>query len=345
MNSLERIAATLQFREADRAPVIAQVFAHAAALNGVPIDDYVRDGATLAQCQLRAWKHYGYDAVFSVMDVNVETEAAGSTLLYRKDRYPVVEQYALSGKSDFSALQVPDCRKAGRCGEMLKALSILRRELGNEVLVVGCVMGPFTLATQLLGMEAALYLAIDEPAQLESLMDFATETIVRFGQAQLDAGAHLTVVFDPSASPAVVPPQFFREFELPRLRRVFQALAGSGALASWLHIAGPSSAILPYYPATGANIACFDYCVSAATARDQLPATCLTGNIKPMTFVEGSPADIEADAARLLGDFRDRGGFILSSGCEIPPESAPENVAALVRAACEPGRETCRDFL
>ena len=333
MNSLERIAATIQFREADRTPVIAQVFAHAARVAGVSVDDYVRDGETLAQCQLTALRQYGYDAVFSVMDVNVETEAVGSALAYGKDRYPVVQQYALSRTSDFGSIEVPDCRTAGRCGEMLKALRILRRELGNETLVVGCVMGPFTLATQLLGMEAALYLAIDEPSRLEQLMDFATEVIVRFGQAQLEAGAHLSVVFDPSASPAVVPAQFFREFELPRLRRAFQALAGSGALASWLHIAGPSGAILPYYPAAGANVACFDYCVGAAKARDRLPTTCLTGNIKSMTFVEGTPADIEAEAAKLLGDFRDRGGFILSSGCEIPPESAPENVAALVGAA------------
>ena len=164
-------------------------------------------------------------------------------------------------------------------------------------------------------------------------MDFTTEVIMRFGQAQLDAGAHLALVFDPSASPAVVPPQFFREFELPRLRRVFQALAGSGALASWLHIAGPASAILPYYPSAGVNLASFDYCVGATTARDQLPATCLAGNIKSITFVEGSPADIDAEAMKLMGDFRDRGGFILSPGCEIPPESAPENVAGLVKAA------------
>jgi uroporphyrinogen decarboxylase len=335
MNSLERVAATVQFRKADRAPVIAQVFAHAAKLAGVRVDDYVRDGETLARCQLIALKQYGYDAVFSVMDVNVETEALGSVLKYREDRYPVVEQYALSGTSDFSALEIPDCRKAGRCGEMLKALRTLRSELADEVLVVGCVMGPFTLATQLLGMEAALYLAIDDPSRLECLMDFAAEVVVRFGQAQLEAGAHLVLVFDPSASPAVVPPQFFREFELPRLRRVFQALAGSGALASWLHVAGPSSAILPYYPAAGADLACFDYCVAAAKARDRLPTTCLTGNIKPMTFVEGSPADIEAEGRTLLGGFIDRGGFILSSGCEIPPESAPENVAALVKAARE----------
>ena len=56
MNSLERIAAAVAFQTTDRVPVIAQVFGHAAALAGVPLDDYVRDGETLAGCQLAAWK-------------------------------------------------------------------------------------------------------------------------------------------------------------------------------------------------------------------------------------------------------------------------------------------------
>lgn len=72
--------------------------------------------------------------------------------------------------------------------------------------------------------------------------------------------------------------------------------------------------------------------MSAEEAGNELPATCLDGNIKSVAFVEGNPADIEAEAVNLLNAFRGRGGFILSSGCEIPPESMPENVAALVDA-------------
>ena len=86
MNSLERVNAAVNFKETDRVPVIAQVFGHAATLSGVPVSDYVRDGGTLAGCQLKALKRYGYDAVFSVMDVSVETEAAGSVLRYPKEQ-------------------------------------------------------------------------------------------------------------------------------------------------------------------------------------------------------------------------------------------------------------------
>jgi uroporphyrinogen decarboxylase len=333
MNSLERVAAAIAFQPTDRVPVIAQVFGHAAALADVPLDDYVQNGEILARCQVAAWKRYGYDAVFSVMDVNVETEACGSALRYRKNQYPVIERHALSLESAWNALAIPDPEQARRMQEMLKALGILRRELGNDVLVVGCVLGPFTLAAQLLGLETTLYLAIDDPSRLERLMDFTTDVIIGYGKAQLRAGAHLPVVFDPAASPAVIPSQFFREFELPRLTRVFLALSDEGATANWLHIAGPVQSILPYYAKAGVDIANFDYCVSVAEARNLLPTTCLDGNIKSLSFVEASPADIEAESRELLSGFGDRGGFILSSGCEIPPESRPENIAAMVQAA------------
>jgi uroporphyrinogen decarboxylase len=333
VNSLERIRAAVRFEKTDRVPVVAQVFGHAATLSGVRVDEYVRDGALLARCQLNALEHYGYDAVFSVMDVSVETEAVGSALRYPKNGYPVIERYALAEGSDCEGLAIPDPLKAARMPEMLAAIRALREQLREEVLVVGCVTGPFTLTTQLLGMEKALYLAVDDPARLERVMDFATDVIIRFGRAQVEAGAHVPIVFDPSASPAVIPPSFFREFELPRLTRVFEALAQDGIGENWLHIAGPVGSILPYYSRAGVRIANFDYCVGAHEAAVALPATCVDGNIRSLAFVDSSPSTIASQAAGLVADFRDRGGFILSSGCEIPPESSPVNIAAMISAA------------
>jgi uroporphyrinogen decarboxylase len=331
MNSLERITAAIKMQHVDRVPVIAQIFAHAAVLAGVSINEYVRNGDTLARCQLNALEKYGCDAVFSVMDTSVETEAIGSTLHYYENMYPVVEKHILSPGADLNSLSVPDPYKSGRMPEMLKALGILRKEIGNETLVVGCVLGPFTLAGQLLGLENTLYLAVDDPELLGRLLDFTTRVIIRFGQAQLEAGAHLPVVFDPSASPAVIPPALFREFELPRLRQIFQALKANGAAASWLHIAGPAAPILSYYREAGVDIANFDYCVSKEEANNMLPTICLDGNIKSLSFVEGNPAEIGRESKILLSFFHDRRGFILSSGCEIPLESRPENIAAMVQ--------------
>src|SRR5271157_1488784 len=186
MNSIERIRAAVNFQPQDRVPVIAQVFGHAATVAGVALGDYVRSGKLLAHCQIQALKHYGYDAVFALMDASVETEAAGSVLTYRADQYPSVRTYALSDGTDLEGLSIPDPHRAGRMPELLEAVRVLRREVGDDVLVVGCVLGPMTLATQLVGIEAALYLAIDDPERFSRLMDFATEIIIRFGISQIE---------------------------------------------------------------------------------------------------------------------------------------------------------------
>ncbi len=332
MNSLERIQAALRFEKPDRVPVIAQVFGHAAVLNDVPLGDYVRDGELLARCQLQALSHYGYDAVFAFMDAGVETEAVGSRLTYRPDIYPSVEQYAIADAREVIKLAVPDPGKRGRMPELLKAARILRRELRDEALIVGCVLGPMTLAMQLMGAEKTLFLAVDESDLFAGVLDFALEVGITFGLAQLEAGAHLPMVFDPSSSPAVIPPQFFREFVLPRTKRLFSALKAGGSFANWLHIAGPAETIYPFYPEAGVDIANFDYCTDPLRAQQILPKTCLDGNIKPLSFVEATPNDIDGESARLLELFSSRGGLILSSGCEIPLEAKSENVAAMVRA-------------
>lgn len=332
MNSLQRIKAALAFSPVDRTPAVPQLFGHAAVWAGVALEDYLRDGRLLAHCQIAAREHYGHDIVFAFMDLCVETEAAGSLLQYRKDQYPDVSTYVLAPTGDVSALRVPDPARAGRMPELLRAVAALRHELGDSVLVAGCVTGPMTLATQLLGIETALYLAADDPAKFETLLDYSAAVAIRYGIAQIEAGAHLPIVFDPSASPAVVPPQFFREFLLPRLQRVFAAFRQAGALANWLNTAGPTARTLPYYPAAGADIANFDYYVEPQLAQQTLPHTCLNGNLKSLLFVEGAPEEVAAAAARLVSAFAARGGFLLSSGCEIPPEAKPENIAAMMSA-------------
>lgn len=336
MNSLDRIKAAIALAPVDRTPAVPQLFGHAAVLAGVPLQDYLRDGNLLARCQIDAMKHYGHDIVFGFMDFSVETEALGSVLQFRANQYPEVASYVLTPASEVSALTVPDPASSGRMPALLEAISSMRRELGDTTLVAGCVLGPMSLATQMLGIETALYLAADDPQRFERILDFSAAVAIRYGIAQIEAGAHLPIVFDPAASPAVVPPQFFREILLPRLQRVFAAYRQAGTLANWLNIAGPTAGILPYYPAAGVDIANFDYYIEPQRALDLLPNTCLDGNMKSLLFVNATPDEVSAVASQLVSAFADRGGFLLSSGCEIPLEAKPENIVAMV-AACRGG--------
>jgi uroporphyrinogen decarboxylase len=333
VNGLERISATLASEPVDRVPVIAQVFAHAAVVAGVSVGEYVSDGALAARCQIDAQRRYGYDAVFAFLDAGVEAEAAGSVLTCHRDRYPELARPAVAGPADVGRLSLPEPSTAGRMPELLRAASILRDEVGEKLLVAGVVLGPMALALQLMGAEEALYLAADDPAPFDELLTFATAVSLSFGRAQLEAGVHLPVLFDPGASPAVVPPAFYREFILPRHTEILRGFKAAGAAANWLHIAGPVEPILGYYEQAGAEIANLDYCVDPGRACDLLPGMVLDGNLKSLSFVTGSHQEVARAAGRLLALFEGRGRYILSSGCEIPPEARPENVAALVSAS------------
>jgi uroporphyrinogen decarboxylase len=336
VRAVERIRRTVAFQRCDRPPVIAQLFAHAATVSGRSVEAYLSSGALAAECQLEARAHYGHDAVFAVLDLTLEAEALGAGIQSRPGLYPAVIRAPLSPESDFGRLAPPDPRRAGRMPAVLEMAASLRSRCGDDALVVGLVQGPMTLAVQFLGMEPTLSLAADDPDRFVQLLDYAAKVGAAFGVAQLAAGAHLVLVFEPAACPEVVPPGLFRELIGPRVARLFAALEEAGALGNWLHIAGRSGAILPRYSALGADIACFDYCVDPRTlmpALEEGGPLCLAGNLRPLGFVTGSAEDVARESAELLRLFERRGGFILSSGCEIPPESREANVAAMVRTA------------
>ena len=311
------------------------MFAHAAIVSGRSVEEYLSSGAVAADCQIEAHARYGYDAVFAVLDLTLEAGAVGGEIQSRPGLYPTVLRAPYSPDDDFTRLPIPDPTSAGRMPSVLEMAGRLRAALGDHALVVSLVQGPMTLAVQLLGMEKALYLAADEPDRFLQLLDYAAAVSKTFGLAQLAAGAHVVLVFEPAACPEVVPLGLFREMIGPRLSALFAAFRRAGAMGSWLHIAGRCAPILPRYSALGAHIGNFDYCVDPQELLSALGESrlCVDGNVKPLSFVTDGPADIEREAHRLLQIFDGRGGFILSSGCEIPPESREANVAALVRAA------------
>ncbi|HWQ64797.1 MAG TPA: uroporphyrinogen decarboxylase family protein [Methanospirillum sp.] len=335
MNQLERVIAAVSFQPTDRPPVIPQVFAHTAVLNGAHIIDYVRSGDLAAIYQLQALHFYRYDAVFGVLDLCIEPEVIGATIRFPQDNYPSVSHPPFTTDAAFDHLTLPDMKTSGRVPHVLTAIRTLRKDLNDMVPVIGLVQGPMTLALHLLGTENALYLAADDPERFEQLLTYTTRIAHQYGIAQLNAGAHIIMIFEPGASPEVIPPSFFSQCIAPRLTQLFASFKQSGSYANWLHIAGNVGSILNQYDNIGVNIANFDYCVSPQKACQELAQVCLNGNISSVSFIADTPEMIIKKSLELLKTFAERRGFILSSGCEIPPESPPANIAAMVHSSVQ----------
>ncbi len=313
--------------------VIPEVFGFSARLMGYKIRDYVTDGRIIASCQIQCQKQMGYDAVFAFADLSVEAEALGCKLSYEEDSYPAVSRPAVEGYNELKRLRFPDPYRDGRMPVIIEAVRYLRDAKNENCLIAACIMGPISLASQLMGLEQLIYAIVDSPEYVEKLLDFTTEVAISYGRALIEEGADLPIVFDPSASPLVVPPHVFHKFELPRLKRIYSSFKKAGASAAWISIAGNTIKILPYYSDAGIEIATIDYVVDLKKACQLSKGIVINGNLKPYLFVHASEEEVRNEVRRCLEDTRGFNRYILGSGCEIPIEAKPDNIAAMVSEA------------
>ena len=71
----------------------------------------------------------------------------------------------------------------------LRALAMLRKELGEEAAVCGKVFGGWTQAYHYFGLEEFLIKTITEPDEVKRILEKLVPVTIQFARAQLDAGA------------------------------------------------------------------------------------------------------------------------------------------------------------
>ncbi|MBC7340982.1 MAG: uroporphyrinogen decarboxylase [Clostridia bacterium] len=327
MNSYTRIMRAIELKP-ETIPAAPQVLAWAARIAGVPVRRYVTEAEAMAESLLTSYRRFKYDLLLVGADNSVEAEALGAILEYPEDDYPYV--IGRLGFNDLASLRLPEPTKAGRMPVILKACALLRRQVKNQVPVVGKVTGPMTIAGQLLGLEQLLYLIIDAPARFQEILAFTARVSTLQGQALLAAGAHGLVLLEPAGSLAVLPAAAFHSYLVPLLESIFSAYAVAGASIRWLQITGPVGKILPCLEEIPVNLVGLDYVVSPVEAMQLLPGICFIGNVKPYLFVSGPEKKIQEEVQALTQLPGQQ--LILSSGCELPLDARPEYVTAFMAA-------------
>jgi len=340
MNSLERVRLAASGRVADRVPVGPYLANWTARWAGIPLSRYCTDGRAMAEAQLQAWERLGQDIIFPDSDNYYLAEGFGCVAHIPEDDIPTLAQPAVERLEQVFDLEVPDPQRDGRMPVILEAIERIHAQVGDEVAIRVPGTGPFALASYLIGMgpfltELALVhhgLHTAHREVLEHMLDLTTEALIRFGLAELRAGAHVIQCGDSLASCSVISPDMYRTWVLPRHQRVFRAWKEAGALTV-LHICGKNTHALELFAQTGADIVAVDHLVDLRLAKETIgDRVCLIGNLDPVeTMLRGTPAEVEQRARACLEAAAAGGGYILGTGCEVPPDTPVENLEALVR--------------
>ncbi|MEG2673241.1 MAG: uroporphyrinogen decarboxylase family protein [Ruthenibacterium sp.] len=331
MNSVERITKALHLQPVDRVPVIPEMIQSVIELAGVTHKAFSTDGAVMAHTVLAGQKFYGYDAVYVSTDNYVLAEAFGANLRFPADAPPQLPTHPLQSINPMEL--APFSIENGRIPVILRATTLCREALGDTVFVKTNIdSSPFSAAACLCGSEPLMMALFDTPEKVHDLLKVCTEAIITYGKAAAKAGAH-GIAFGDSVA-GLLGRDLYVEFALPYAQKAVAELHKTG-LPVFYHVCGNTRHIADLMIQTGAD--CIE--IDSMMPMDEMQKLahdkcCVEGNISTIeSILNGTPEDVYREANAILDLFGNRGGLILSSACEVPRFSPPENIRAITDAA------------
>lgn len=333
MTGKERIDNILQGKSIDDFATMPILHSALATMRGVPQSDYFTNAETMADVICWGYERFTYDGVQLSQGVTAEAEALGATVEQPANEGPILKQSLITDYSVLSQLERKTPWKSGRIPMFFQAVRKVMDRIGNDAFVLPTLRGPFLMATQLRGIERVMMDMIDCPDELGKLLDFATDVALKLGKELVKICNHGLLLGEAPCSPDMISPEMYRQLILPHHKRLVTELKHAGWRAVGLHICGNSSAIIEDVIDTQSDFLDVDHEVlpenAIKLARGKIA---LRGNLDPSSiFRFGTPQAMYLEVHSLRKTVHGH-RWIFSSGCDIPPHTPEENIAAFINA-------------
>lgn len=321
MNSIERVRGCIRGEDLDHLAAQPMLMMFAAQHAGMRYIDYTRDGAKMAEAQLRAAGDFGLDCLLTCSDPakwpTLPARAAwiGSSTRDRSSMRPG-RPCSTRTASRPSACPIP--WPPGGCATASRPL----RSCGE----------PLALAQELRGLGNIMMDFIDDPDFVRRLLDFTAEVAIGYAPAQIEAGADTIGMSDAAAS--MIGPALYSEFLWPAQRRVLQSIRDRYPCVTLrLHMCGRTDPLIVKMRDLPIDIYELDFPVDLPHARADLgTGKVISGNVSTLAeLLKGTPEDVY-EACRRCHEAAGR-YHIVGAGCEVSPLTPPEDLRAMVAYA------------
>jgi len=280
---------------------------------------------SMARLAATGYEILGYDTIMPVFSVTQEAAALGCVVNWGDpETMPTVRSHPFSQTSDFA---LPEgWMEAPSIQVILEAIRLLRARFGDQVVIVGKVMGPWTLSYHMMGMEEFLISTKLDLNRACRSMRALMAVSQSFAQAQIRAGADIICLAD-HASGGIVSPKVYRDLLLPLHQEIFAAIGAPTVL----HCCGNTTDRIKYFAESGVDCYHFESQVSLASAiEDARGKMTLMGNINnPVVLLTGSRDQVLQACWKAI----EGGVQILAPECSVPLNTPTVNLLALVEAA------------
>jgi len=271
-----------------------------------------------------------------IMDLSVEAEAFGAAIRFGEDEVPSIISRTVDGAESVERLTIPDVMN-GRLSQWIAASQLAARTIADRPVFGECI-GPLSLAARLFDVSETMTSILIEPDTILALVEKCARFLTSYCSAFKSAGANGVVMAEPVAG--VLSEELCHEFSSKFIRRVVRAVQDDGFFMV-LHNCGETDQLVGSMQSTGAAGLHFGNKGDLVSALGKVPAdTLVFGNIDPVGILkQGTPEVVHRETALLLERTKTFRNFVLSSGCDVPPNTPLANIEAFFAALKEFNQE------
>ena len=333
MTPKERAFALFAGKPVDRMPI--KLFSPYIGMNfGESYQDAFVEAKSRAHWLIESYKRFGQDGLSVNYRIDGIPVAFGAESTYDPLGIPMIKENILKDFSEIDQLDLEKIRFENdpNAQTAFEAVQIIQDALNDEIFTGVGLMGPFTTAANLAGVEIILKSMRKDKEGLHKLLDFAADITIEVGRKFVENQIGIGLA-EPTAS--LLSPKQFREFVIPYYVKVMDKWKEWGSRGSGFHICGDTTKLLETFPEMGIRGVSIDSAVDIAVAKDLVgDKLSIMGNVSPIEILRGTPESIEQaviDCFRKCWD--NPRGFTIAPGCDIPVQTSLENIDAYMSAA------------
>lgn len=338
MNEKERLKKALHHEKTDRPLCICP----GGMMNMITTDLMDRSGITWPEAHLNAemmadlaqanYENGCFENVGVPFCMTIEAESMGAKVtLGDRVHEPHVTEYALHSVKEWEKIRPMDMNY-GRVKVVLDAIRILKSR-NLDVPIIGNITGPVSTASSV--MEPVIFYKElrKKREDAHKYMELVADEIIRFARAQIDAGADIIAISDPSGTGEILGPKLFEEYAVHYINRIIDHLQAE-KMGVIVHICGQMRNVYAQVEMIHSDVLSFDSCVAMSDAKKHLKKHVLMGNVSTWTLEFGNPEKVEQLAVKCWRD----GSGIISPACGLGTKSPLTNIQAIrlgIRKATE----------
>jgi uroporphyrinogen decarboxylase len=251
--------------------------------------------------------------------------------------------FPVNKPEDLDGLTLPDVRTAG---SLPLAMEFSKQQQQNGTPITVILGGNFSVAGNICPPSTLCRWMLRKPDAAHRLLRMASDHIldvVRHWAVTFGAEKVIPNLWEPIAANDIISPKQFEQFALPYIKETNEQMLALGVKHILYHICGEQNANLPLWaqiPMGDPGLVTFGHQVTLTKAIEYFGESCIVlGNVNSSLIQTGTPQQVYEACRDAILEAKDAPrGFMLMSGCELPPMSAPYNVYMMKKAIEDFGR-------